>query len=62
MNILKKPWKPRHGEIAVKCPVCHTRYRATRGDLLPALITDWMFYCPICKANRHIFEEEIENG
>lgn len=54
--------KPGPGEIAVMCPVCHRRYLAAENELIPALVTDYMIYCPHCKEKRHIYAEEIEHG
>jgi hypothetical protein len=60
----KKPNKPpkRANEVVLKCPVCHQYIGGAPDELKPAYMTDFQFFCPSCKAWRHIYREDLIYG
>ena len=62
MKMLRPRRAPGPGEIVVSCPVCHRLYIGAAAELIPALVTDYMIYCPNCGKKRHIYEEDVERG
>lgn len=60
----RNPFTPRKTvrEVITKCPVCHKYVGGTPDEFKPAYMTDYKFFCPTCKAWRHIFKEDIVYG
>ena len=60
----RNPFTPRKTprEVVVKCPVRHKYIGGAPDELRPALVADYKFFCPTCKAWRHIFKEDIVYG